>query len=89
MKFINNRLTLVVAAVFCCVFFTNAQEIIKDSVKPKKVSTAPKRLKVDGIVAVVGDYTILDSDIDKMFLELSQNASVKDITLLSLSAKYP
>lgn len=87
MKFINNRLTLVVAAVFCCVFFTNAQEIIKDSVKPKKVSTTPKRLKVDGIVAVVGDYTILDSDIDKMFLELSQNASVKDVTRCQMLGK--
>jgi peptidyl-prolyl cis-trans isomerase SurA len=56
-------------------------------VKTKKVSTTPKRLKVDGIVAVVGDYTILDSDIDKTFLELSQNASVKDITRCQMLGK--
>lgn len=87
MNYINNRLTLVITAVFCCILSTNAQEIIKDSVKPKPVSSTPKRLKVDGIIAVVGDYTILDSDIDKTFLELSQNASVKDITRCQMLGK--
>jgi peptidyl-prolyl cis-trans isomerase SurA len=87
MNYINNRLTLVITAVFCCILSANAQEIIKDSVKPKAVSSTPKRLKVDGIIAVVGDYTILDSDIDKTFLELSQNASVKDITRCQMLGK--
>lgn len=31
-----------------------------------------KRLKVDGVAAVVGDYLILESDIDKAFIELQQ-----------------
>jgi peptidyl-prolyl cis-trans isomerase SurA len=88
MKFINSRLTFVVTAVFCCVLFTNAQEIIKDSVKPKKVSSSPKKMKVDGIIATVGDYTILDSDIDKAYLELSsQGNSIKDITRCQMLGK--
>lgn len=88
MKFINNRLTFAVTAVFCCVLFTNAQEIIKDNVKPKKVSSSPKKMKVDGIIATVGDYTILDSDIDKAYLELSsQGNSIKDITRCQMLGK--
>jgi peptidyl-prolyl cis-trans isomerase SurA len=59
----------------------NAQEIIKDSVKVKPKVIASKRQKVDGIIATVGEYIILDSDIDKSFLELSsQGNSIKDIT---------
>jgi peptidyl-prolyl cis-trans isomerase SurA len=53
-----------------------AQEIIKDSVKHllKKVVTG-KRLKIDGVIATVGDYIILDSDIDKSFLEISTSGN--------------
>lgn len=62
-----------------------AQEIIsetttsvkKDSVKKNK----PKRMKVDGIIATVGDFIILDSDIDLAFIEMeSQGVSTKNIT---------
>jgi peptidyl-prolyl cis-trans isomerase SurA len=62
-----------------------AQEIIteteavvkKDTVKKNK----PKRMKVDGIIATVGDFIILDSDIDLAFIEMeSQGVSTKDIT---------
>jgi len=61
----------------------NAQEIIKDSVVAVTTVSNPsgKKLKVDGVIATVGDYIILDSDIDKGFLEItSQGGSVKDIT---------
>ena len=30
----------------------------------------PKRIKVDGVVAVIGDYVILESDIDKLSIDL-------------------
>lgn len=30
----------------------------------------PKKLKVDGVVAVVGDYVVLDSDIDLDYITL-------------------
>ena len=65
----------------CSICSINSQEIIRDSVKPKPKSVLPKKIKIDGIIATVGDYNILDSDIDKTYLELSsQGYSVKDIT---------
>ncbi|MBL6729708.1 MAG: peptidylprolyl isomerase [Bacteroidia bacterium] len=46
------------------------------------------RLKIDGVTAVVGDYVILDSDIDKAYIDLqSQGVSTKDITRCSLLGK--
>jgi peptidyl-prolyl cis-trans isomerase SurA len=45
----------------------NAQEIIKDSVKTVQPIKSSKKVKVDGIIATVGDYIVLDSDIDKSF----------------------
>ena len=33
--------------------------------------TSNKKQKIDGVVATVGDYIILDSDIDKAYLEIS------------------
>lgn len=47
-----------------------------------------KRIKLDGIAAVVGDYVILDSDIAKTLIDLkSQGASTDDITHCSLLGK--
>ena len=44
-------------------------------------SVKPQRIKVDGVSAVVGDYVILESDIDKAIVEMeSQGMSVKNIT---------
>ncbi|HLT33836.1 MAG TPA: peptidylprolyl isomerase, partial [Aquaticitalea sp.] len=50
-------------------------EIIEDHVVESTtikdtVETVHQRTKVDGVVAVVGDYVILDSDLDKEFLQL-------------------
>lgn len=88
MKFINNRLAVAFLATFLTVFFANAQEIIKDTVKTKTVSKSLKKKKIDGVIATVGDYIILDSDIDKTFLELtSQGNSIKDITRCQMLGK--
>jgi peptidyl-prolyl cis-trans isomerase SurA len=47
-----------------------------------------KRIKLDGIAAVVGDYVILDSDIEKTLIDLkSQGAATDDITHCSLLGK--
>ncbi len=47
-----------------------------------------KRVKLDGIAAVVGDYVILESDIEKTMIDLrSQGASVEDITKCGLLGK--
>ncbi len=46
------------------------------------------RIKLDGIAAVVGDYVILDSDIEKTLIDLkSQGASTEDITHCGLLGK--
>ena len=47
-----------------------------------------KKQKVDGVIGVVGDYVILDSDIDKSYLELkSQNIDIKDIQRCQMFGK--
>ena len=88
MKYINSKLTVAIVAIFCTVSFATAQEVIKDTVKAKTVSFGYKKQKVDGVIATVGDYIVLDSDVDKMFLELSsQGQSVKDITRCQMLGK--
>jgi len=46
------------------------------------------RIKVDGVSAVIGDYVILDSDIDKTLIEMeSQGISTKNISRCELLGK--
>jgi len=83
MKAMANKVVLTFFLLFSVLTFVNAQEIIKDSVVAVAKVEAPtgKKLKIDGVVATVGDYIILDSDIDKGFLEItSQGGSTKDVT---------
>jgi peptidyl-prolyl cis-trans isomerase SurA len=89
MKFINIRIILSICFLTFSSVIVTAQEIIKDSVVPAKVATPSfKKQKIDGIVATVGDYIILDSDIDKSFLEISsQGNSIKDITRCQMLGK--
>lgn len=85
MKLLNKITT---ALILLTAFSVNAQEIITDSVKTEKKGIASKRQKVDGIIATVGEYIVLDSDIDKSFLELSsQGNSIKDITRCQMLGK--
>jgi len=47
-----------------------------------------QKTKVDGVVGVVGDYVILDSDIDKTYLELNQQGvDTKDISRCQMFGK--
>ena len=51
-------------------------------------NTSSNRIKVDGVSAVIGDYVILDSDIDKTLVEMkSQGISTKGITRCQLLGK--
>ena len=88
MNVLNNKIVQGVF-LFLIGFSLNAQEIIKDKEPEKKASTPQqKRQRVDGIVATVGDYTVLDSDIDKAFLEIEgSGGSVKDITRCQMLGK--
>lgn len=68
----------------------NAQEIIEDKVEEKVIDTVKtsNRTKVDGVVAVVGDYVVLDSDVDKEFIQLqARGVSTADITRCELFGK--
>jgi peptidyl-prolyl cis-trans isomerase SurA len=81
-----------VVLTMCFLFFFNsvisAQEIIKDVVAEKPVETVHGKQKIDGIIATVGDYIVLDSDIDKGYLEIaSQGGNTKDITRCQMLGK--
>lgn len=67
----------------------SSENIAEANTSMKKDSTNTfKRIKLDGIAAVVGDYVILDSDIEKTLIDLkSQGASTEDITHCSLLGK--
>ncbi len=61
---------------------TSLENRVVDSLKPFK------RFKAEGVSAVVGEYVVLDSDIDKSYLEFQQNGvSTDDITRCELLGK--
>lgn len=78
----NRRIVSAIGMLFfgCALFAQNETETM---------SKAPqKRLKVDGVAAVVGDYLILESDIDKAFLDLEQQeVDTKNFTRCQLLGK--
>ena len=98
-KTISNFLNLI---VFFGAIAMVAQETGESTAVPKEVMEVNeisdpavkdtvntfKRIKLDGIAAVVGDYVILDSDIEKTLIDLkSQGAATDDITHCSLLGK--
>jgi peptidyl-prolyl cis-trans isomerase SurA len=97
LKFLQMRNNIFFWA-FCCLALTAGrsqespeatEEVLAEAVKAEKDSTNNfKKIKLDGIAAVVGDYVILDSDIEKTLIDLkSQGASTADITHCSLLGK--
>ncbi len=99
---LKNLLKLSVIMLFAQV--STAQEIIEDEsdemTAPKEViaeqegskkvndSVTFTPLKVDGVAAVVGDYIILESDVDKQLLQLkAQGISTADITHCQMFGK--
>lgn len=87
MKFINNTML----SALCLLVLSggvSAQEVIKDSVPAKTVKQKKQRQKIDGVIATVGNYIILDSDIDKSYLEMSsQGNSIEGITRCQVIGK--
>ncbi|MCY2687915.1 peptidylprolyl isomerase [Salinimicrobium sp. TH3] len=54
----------------------------------EKINDRSGRFKVDGVAAVIGDFVVLESDIDKMYLELqSQGVSTEDVTNCNLAGR--
>ena len=85
----NTKNAITILFLLVSTIAASAQEIIVDTVKAKKPTfDSSKRQKIDGIVATIGDYIVLDSDIDKAFLEIqSQGESVKGITRCQMLGK--
>lgn len=60
-----------------------AETQVKDSTK-----STTERIKIDGVAAVIGDYIILESDVDKTFLDLQQQGvSMEGFTRCKLLGK--
>jgi peptidyl-prolyl cis-trans isomerase SurA len=89
MKSINNKIALTFFLLLFSSGIAIAQEIIKESAVDTIKKIAPyKKQKIDGVIAKVGDYIVLDSDIDKSYLEISSSGgSIKDITRCQILGK--
>ena len=104
MKFMRNRNSILGFLCFFMVFIgVRAQEndsipdtqieppettMLADAGVKKDTINTFKKIKLDGISAVVGDYLILDSDIEKTLIDLrSQGAAMDDITHCGLLGK--
>ena len=82
MKFINSKNLALLLLTLGSFSLVTAQEVQTDTVKKVETSKNFKgRMKIDGVIATVGDYIILDSDIDKNFIELA--GSGNDITKIT------
>nr|WP_317130623.1 peptidylprolyl isomerase [Algibacter pacificus] len=97
MKFINN-LKFITVALLCLGQAVFAQEIIEDAVevaptqavvsKKSEVENNYRKKKIDAVAAVVGDYIVLESDVDKTYLQLeAQGVDVKEIEPCQLFGK--
>lgn len=99
-KTISTWITALVLVLGVSVSAQNAGEIPDTQIEPPEpvmeaenivkndTTSTTKRVKLDGIAAVVGDYVILDSDIAKTLIDLrNQGASIEDITHCGLLGK--
>ncbi len=90
LRFMTKKNRIITAmAIFAVVGMLRAQEQEQDeSMAVNDTTSSSKKVKLDGIAAVIGDYVILESDIDKTLIDLkSQGASTQDITRCSLLGK--
>lgn len=93
LKSIIKSVALTLMLALFTVNFSLAQEIIEDvvdtSMKQRDTTqSSSERRKVDGVAAVVGDYVVLDSDIDKEYIQLqARGVSIANITRCELFGK--
>ena len=86
----NKSLSIITCITLLVCGQLTAQEIIED--KKEEIKTvqvdSTQLIKVDGVAAVVGDFVVLDSDIDKQFTQLeASGVSTKEITRCQLFGK--
>jgi peptidyl-prolyl cis-trans isomerase SurA len=90
LKFIMNNKILAILMAFSGLQIATAQEIIDDKPKERAKDTIDntQRRKIDGVAAVVGEYVLLDSDIDKEYAQIkAAGGQVKDFTRCELFGK--
>ncbi|MEL6810775.1 MAG: peptidylprolyl isomerase, partial [Bacteroidota bacterium] len=92
----NNLYTLLFIFAFSVL---QAQEVVIDSTNvipdpldetamKKDTVKEFKRFKAEGVTAVIGEYVVLDSDIDKSYIELQQQGiPIEDVTRCQLLGK--
>lgn len=86
LRFMIKRGIISVVVLCASIFQISAQD--EEIVEAVKDTTTKTRIKLDGIAAVIGDYVILDSDIEKTLIDLkTQGASTQDITHCQLLGK--
>lgn len=70
------------------VVVTDSTAINPEIETPREALQTVDRIKVDGVAAVIGDFVVLESDIDKMYVDLqSQGVSIKDVTECNLAGR--
>ncbi|WP_316931851.1 peptidylprolyl isomerase [Psychroserpens damuponensis] len=93
MKSINKSVITAFVVTLFAMNISVAQEIIEDVVDASKkqrdtTGTNTDRKKVDGVAAVIGDFVVLDSDIDKEYIQLqARGVSIKEISRCQLFGK--
>ena len=94
LKYINNP--RLVITLITSLFILNpifSQEIIDESKSFDESSVSindddNSKIKIDGVAAVIGDYVVLDSDIDKEYIQLkARGASTDEISRCQLFGK--
>jgi len=86
LRFMTKKIKGLSIAFFAIIGMVQAQEA--DQAMSVDTTSNTKRIKLDGIAAVVGDYVILESDIDKTLIDLrNQGASTEDVTRCGLLGK--
>lgn len=94
----TNNLKFTISSLFLITLLSissvnvSAQEIIEDaadsSMKQIDSTQLSGRKKIDGVAAVVGDFVVLDSDIDKEYIQLqARGVSISQITRCQLFGK--
>ena len=90
MKCINSKLAQFIGIVLIIGSVGHAQEVLPETAPVVVKDTVKKmsRQKIDGIIATVGDYIILDSDIDMAYIEMAaQGNAVSNIARCEVLGK--
>lgn len=84
----KNNVKVALGLTFLLVFGLARAQEMDGALAVQTDSSSTTKVKLDGIASVIGDYVILESDIDKTLIDLrNQGASTEDITRCGLLGK--